>query len=145
MATQTTFSSYTQSLTNAMTTELNSLGNGSAAVATSGIDNTANLDLWADFQLNVTFGSAPTAGTTVDLYLIPSLDGTNYADSGVTLGPYYVGAFPLRATTSAQIQVVTRVPLIPGKFKPYVVNNAGQAFPASGSTVQYRSYHITNT
>lgn len=144
MATETKFSSYAQTLTNCMTTELNALANGSAIIGAA-IDNTTNLDLWADFQLNVDFVSAPTAGTAVDLYLIPSLDGTNYADSGAVLGPYYIGSFPMVATTAAQIAVVTRVPLIPGKFKPYVVNNSGQAFPATGSTVQYRSYHVTNT
>ncbi len=144
MATQTTFSSFTQSLTSCMTTELNALANGSAIIGAA-IDNTTNLDLWADFQLNVDFVSAPTAGTSVDLYLIPSLDGTNYADSSAVLAPYYVGSFPMCAVTSAQIAMVRRVPLGPGKFKPYVYNGSGQAFPATGSTVQYRSYHVTNT
>ncbi len=144
MATQTAFSAYTQSLTSTMTTELNALANGSGIIGAA-IDNTTNLDLWADFQLNVDFVSAPTAGTSVDLYLIPSLDGTNYADSGAVLPPYYVGSFPMVATTAAQIAVVRRVPLGPGKFKPYVFNGSGQAFPATGSTVQYRSYHVTNT
>ncbi len=129
-----------------MSTDLNALANGAGVLGTVAvIDNTSNLDLWADFQLDVDFVSSPTADTTVDLFLLPSLDGTNYATAGGRLVPYYVGGFMMTATTAAQIASLTRIPLIPGKFKPYLVNNSGQAFPATGTTVKYRSYHVTNT
>ncbi len=146
MATQTTFSVYTQSLATLMSTDLNALANGSAILGTVAvIDNTTNLDLWADFQLDVDFVSAPTANTTVDLYLLPSLDGTNYATGTATLVQYFAGSFPMTATTAAFVASLMRVPLIPGKLKPYLVNGSGQAFPATGTTVKYRSYHVTNT
>lgn len=143
MATSTGFKSYTQTLTNAITTEANSLANGSAAVGTD-IDNTTNLDLWADFQLDVTFGTNPTAGSSVDLYLVPSIDGTNFADSAVLPPTYQVGSFILRAVTTAQKVAVTGVRLTPGHWKTAIINNSGQSFPASGSTVKYRSYQLAN-
>lgn len=145
MATQTTFSSYTQSATNCLSTELNSLGNASNTAAGTAQDNTTNLDLWADFILDVTFGTNPTANTSCDLYLLPSVDGTNYQTPVSNLGPYYVGSFQMQASTSQQLNMILRVPLFPGKWKALLTNNSGQSFPASGSTVKYRSYHITNT
>lgn len=145
MATQTTFSAYTATLANVLSTELDSLANGSATAAGTAYDNTTNLDLWADFVLDVTFASNPTAGSTIDLYLIPSVDGTNYADSAVLPASYLVGSFVLRAVSTAQKVALLRVPLLPGKAKFAAVNNSGQAFPASGSTVKLRTYHVTNT
>lgn len=145
MATESKFSAYTQTVDSCLTTELNSLSNGSSSSAGTAEDNTTNLDLWADFVLDVTFGTNPTANTTCDLFLLPSVDGTNYTTPAAALGPYYVGSFQLQATTSQQLLMLLRVPLFPGKWKALLKNNSGQAFPASGSTVKYRSYHITNT
>ena len=81
------YKGYTQALTNVLTTELNTLTNNSYCTAGGAVDNTTNLDLFADFQCNVTFGTAPTTGTTLDLFLVPSLDGTNYADGGGAVAP----------------------------------------------------------
>lgn len=135
------------SISTVLSTELNSLANNAAALGTE-YDNSSNLYLWATFELNATFGSAPTAGNTVDLYIIPAPDGTNYDDnttgaSGAAPSTSYVGGFPLRAVTSAQkvpLGVVRRVDLPPTKFKVFVVNGSGQAFPASGSTVKMIPY-----
>lgn len=134
-------------ITSVLTTELNSLANAAAALGTE-YDNATNLYLWAMFELNVTFGSSPTAGNTVDLYIIPAPDGTNYDDnttgaSGAAPSTSYVGGFPLRAVTSAQkvpLGATRRVDLPPTKFKVFVVNGSGQAFPASGSTVKMIAY-----
>ena len=136
------------SITTVLSTELNSLANVAAALASSGYDNSASLYLWAIFELNVTFGSAPSATGTIDLYIIPAPDGSNYDDavtgaSGAAPATSYVGGFPLRAVTSAQkipIGAARRVDLPPVPFKVFVVNNSGQAFPSSGSTVKMVPY-----
>lgn len=128
-------------------TELNSLANGSAALGAE-YDNATGLYLWGLFELNVTFGTNPTAGNTVDLYIIPAPDGTNYDDyttgaAGIAPSTCYVGGFPLRAVTSAQkipLGTVRRIDLPPTKFKVLLVNGSGQAFPASGSTVKMVPY-----
>ena len=54
------------SIVSVATTELNSLANNAAALGAE-YDNATNLYLFGLFELNVTFGSAPTAGKTVDL------------------------------------------------------------------------------
>jgi hypothetical protein len=131
------------SIASIMTTEANALANGSGILGAE-YDNGTNLYDWGVFELNVDFVSAPTAGTTVDLYLIPAPDGTNYDDSTNGASPYapasaFVGVFPMQATTAAQkipLGLVFRIPLPPCKFKPYIINRSGQAFPASGSTVK---------
>lgn len=131
------------------TTELNSLANAAAALGVE-YDNSSNLYLWGIFELNVTFGTNPTAGSTVDLYLIPAPDGTNYDDnttgaSGAAPSTCYMGGFPLRAVTTAQkvplgLGILRGIELPPTKFKAFVINKSGQAFPASGSTLKMVPY-----
>lgn len=126
-------------------TELNSLANNAGALGAE-YDNATNLYLSGVFELNVTFGSAPTAGNTVDLYIIPAPDGTNYDDavtgaSGSAPASCYAGGFPLRAVTTAQkvplgVGLSGPVPLPACKFKVFVLNKSGVAFPSSGSTVK---------
>lgn len=134
-----------------LTTELNALANSAAAIATTGYDNATNLYLFGYFELNATFGVAPTAGNTVDLYLVPASDGTNYADntsgaSGTTSANYYVGSFPLRAVTTAQKIGLTGpsgsgpIWLPPLPFKAFVVNKGGQALGATGHTLKMVPY-----
>jgi hypothetical protein len=62
-----------------MTTELDGLANNARAIS-GAVDNTADLDFWDDVELVVTYGTAPSAGGTVELYLVESVDGTNYGD-----------------------------------------------------------------
>lgn len=129
--------------TSLMSTELNSLANAGTALGSTVLDNSTGLYLFLNAQLNVTFGSAPTAGNTVDLYLVPSLDGTNYSDTATTPNQLYAGSFPLRAVTTAQkvIMLPAGVMLGPFKYKPFIVNNSGVAFPASGSTLDVYRYN----
>ena len=132
-------------ITSLATTELNSLANNAGALGAE-YDNATNDYIFGLFELNVTFGSAPTAGNTVDLYLIPAPDGTNYDDAitgaaGSAPATAYAGGFPLRAVTTAQkiplgLGAQGYIPLPPTKFKVFVVNKSGVAFPASGSTIK---------
>lgn len=129
-----------------LSTELNSLANGSGIVASAAYDNATNLHIWGIFELNVTFGSAPTAGNLVNLYLEIAPDGTNYGDNQ-NIQTTYVGGFPLRAVTSAQrvhlgIGLAAPLWLPPTLFKLRAVNNSGQAFPASGSTIKFLPHRV---
>lgn len=126
--------------TTVLTTELNSLGAAAACALSSAVANGTNLDLIGRCELNVTFGSSPTANSMVDIYLVPAIDGTNYADYSTT-GPVvdpntYVGSFVVRATTSAQRRMSPWFPLPACDFKIGVVNSTNQSFPASGSSVK---------
>lgn len=136
-----------------LSTELNSLANNAGALASTGYDNanTSNLYIWASFELNVTFGSAPTAGSVCELYIIPAPDGTNYDDTVAAAtayapSPALAGFFPLRNVTTAQKIPLgyggmrNPITLPPTLFKLFLINKGGQAFPASGSTVKATLY-----
>jgi hypothetical protein len=136
-------------ITSVATTELNSLANNAGALGAE-YDNATGLYMFGLFELNVTFGTNPTAGNTVDLYIIPAPDGTNYDDavtgaSGSAPGTAYAGGFPLRAVTTAQkvplgLGQAGYIQLPPTKFKVFALNKSGQAFPSSGSTIKMVPY-----
>lgn len=133
------------SIVSVATTELNSLANNAGALGAE-YDNATNLYLFGVFELNVTFASNPTAGSTVDLYIIPAPDATNYDDAvtgaaGSAPSTAYAGGFPLRAVSTAQkvplgVGLSGPVPLPLCKFKVFALNKSGQAFPSSGSTIK---------
>lgn len=130
-----------------LTTELNSLTTGSfsAAGPALGSDATTAADLYGDIEIVATYGTAPTAGTTIDVYLIPSADGTNYADGGGAVAPakgLMVGSGELRAVTTAQRMVIRDVPLPPGLFKVVAQNNGGQTLAATANTVKIRPHSM---
>lgn len=137
-------------ITSLATTELNSLANAAGALGVE-YDNATNDYPFGMFELTVTFAVAPTAGKTVDLYIVPATDGTNYSTnvtgaSGYAQSTSYVGSFPLQAVTTLQrlnlggIGARGTLYLPPVKFKAYLLNSSGQAFPASGSTLKMVAY-----
>jgi hypothetical protein len=134
--------SYTAAIASALTTDLNSLANGSASAASAALDNTSNLDLYHDLTLTVAAqGSARSAGATVSVYLVMALDGTNYDDANASTAEL-VAVFSLDAATTARQATRRDVPVPPGLFKYFVVNNTGQAFAASGSLLEFRAHSI---
>ena len=138
-------------VTTVMSTELNALASSSGKAISIGLSNNVpsdtdpTLDLFADLELAVDFVSAPTAGTIVELYLLPSLDGSVYPDGSTSILPQsslYVGGFAVRATTAAQVMVMRGVALPPGYYKYLVQNTTNQPFPASGSTLRQNTYQL---
>lgn len=133
-------------VTSALSTELNSLAATSGKAISAALDNSGDLDLFADLELAVTFGTAPTVGTVVEVYLLPSIDGgTVYPDGSTSVLPQsslYVGGFAVRAVTTAQKMVLRGVALPPGFYKWLVQNTTNIAFPASGSTLRQNTYQL---
>lgn len=136
-----------------MSTELNTLAltigkaiSTAQTNASDGVDASTGGDLFADLELKVTFASAPTAGTVVELYLLPSIDGgTVYPDGSSSILPQsslYVGGFAVRAVTTAQIMMIRGVALPPDAYKYLVQNTTNVAFPATGSTLRENTYLI---
>jgi hypothetical protein len=134
-----------------MSTELNALGQPTGKAISAAIDNympdptTYQGDLFADLELAVDFVAAPTAGSVVELYLLPSIDGTVYPDGSTSILPQsslYVGGFAVRSTTAAQVMVIRGVALPPGSYKYLVQNTTNQAFPATGSTLRQNTYQL---
>lgn len=127
-----------------LTTELNSLASTSASNLGSAYDNgdPANLYLYGDFVLTVAFGSSPTLGTPVNLFLVPATDGTNYGTADSTHIPANCGkgSFHVFNQTSSQKLIIQGVVLPPTKFKVMVENGTNQAFTSSGNTVEMLPY-----
>lgn len=131
-------------LTTYLSTELNSLASAANKLGAA-IANQTNKDKLAILELVVTFGTAPAAGKSVDLYAVFSADGTNYSDGDDTVDPpvtSYLCSFPLRAVTTAQRIVVPNVPLLaPASVKLLLLNESGQAMAATGNTLKYATYN----
>lgn len=133
------------------TTELNSLLTAYGSLQSTGTNaaydntNASNLFQTADIELSVTYGVAPTANTTVDLYILPlaSAGGTTYVDGAggatpVTNSSSYACSFPLRAVTTTQIITMTDIPIPGEQFITLLINNAGQTTAASANTLKMR-------
>lgn len=121
-----------------LTTELNALASAGRSAAGTEVDNGTNLDTLGKFVLQVTFGTAPSAGGYVEIYMVTATDGTNYEDGSDSVDPgthKLIDRIPVRAVTTAQRLSGRLIPLLPAKTKFLLYNGSGQAFPASGSTL----------
>lgn len=137
-------------VTTVMSTELNALAATTGkAISPALVNDDSQIQPWnlfSDLELAVDFVSAPTAGTVVELYLLPSIDdGVTYPDGSTSVLPQtslYVGGFAVRNTTAAQVMVIRGVALPPGYYKYLLQNTTNQPFPASGSTLRQNTYQL---
>lgn len=121
-----------------LTTELNSLTDGSRTNAGTEITNNTNLDQYGKLELSVTFGTNPSAGAYVQIHMLTAPGGTNYEDGSSSVDPglhTVIASIPVRATTSAQRLMTPVFQMQPAKTKFILLNKTGQSFPASGSTL----------
>lgn len=145
--TWTALGTYTTAIPGAGTAPtLKALAN-SARVLGAEIDNTSGKDMFADWDLLCKFQSSPSAGGVVNLYLVPAVDGTNYADGSDSLVPassLFAGSMPVQANMNAQRVALRNILLPPGKFKPLIENGAGQALTNvdNENVLSYRTYNV---
>lgn len=144
-----TLSGYKATIATALTTELNSLANGSASALSAEIDNSTTKYLYADMELYLA-SLDPAVNGFVALYLVPTINGTNYPlfDSGASPGTannnYFVGSFFTRDASGIQRIAMREIQLPPGKYKFSVLNAAGVALAASGNTLSWRPYNTAS-
>lgn len=129
-------------LTTVISTDLDSLATGTRSNAGAVFDNGAGLYLFGDFEANITFASSPTAGGLLTLFLLPAVDGTNYADGSSSVANINAqrGFWVVRGVNTAQRIVLPGVVLPPCKFKIMVANDASQNLASSGNTIKVLPY-----
>src|SRR5262245_60370713 len=110
---------YTAPASTVLTTELNSLANGSFSSASAAIDNSSTNDLYDDLEILLDYeaGVAPTNNQAIEVYLAASVDGSNYADTSPPARNLLVGSFLVNNTIAQQRLALRAVPLPPGLFK----------------------------
>lgn len=137
---------YTASAADALTTELNSLADGNCTALGSEIANGTNLDIFIDFEINLASVTISSTSAYLTVYLVPSLNGTDYPDWGSSAyanynAQYAVGNIAVKNVSSAAARAqLTGIPLPPGDWKPAVRNMTGATLAASGNTLKYRTY-----
>jgi hypothetical protein len=128
----------------ALTTQLNSLADAGFSAASSAIDNLTDLYIYMDLEVNLASFTPGAGGPYIAVYIIYSLDGTNYEKTpdGSSGDKAPIAIFPLEASV-AQASRVTRtgIMIAPLKFKLVLENQAGAALAASGSTLQYNRHN----
>jgi len=135
----------------AMTTELNSLAQNAGALSNTVIDshaaglipNTDELDLLCDLELKAVFAAAPTDGQQLEVYFVPTFDGTNFAThttGASSIGPknMYVGSFIVAGTGTTQYLPLWDIDMPLTDFKALIINRAG-ALAASGSILKVQA------
>jgi len=123
---------------NANTTSLNSLANAAYSTVESAFDNTANSDQFACFEFICTSTVTVGAAAYVQIYLVQSVDGTNYEDAPSSSNPgthMLYATINLNNSTALKRAISPWVRIPPGKFKTVVYNAAGVALPATGNSV----------
>lgn len=129
-----------------LSTELNSLATNTMTAASAAYDNSTNLNLYADIEVNLASVS-PTTGARVDIYVLCAEDGTNYpaqSDADLRLtGTQLLVSIPI-GTTGATAQRVTArmVPVPPSLLKIKADNQTGATLNASGNTVKFNFYNV---
>jgi hypothetical protein len=120
--------------------ELTGLVNG--GVSRPGTAISADGSLFCDVEFITSAAFSPTAGAQIDLWLLRSIDGTNYEDGSASAMPPREAnvTIPVRAGVS----IVTRagspyLKLPPGTYKAIARNRTGAALPA-GTIVRIATY-----
>lgn len=124
-----------------LSTEMNGLVN-SGTVISGVVENAATLDLYGDFALTMTFGSAPTAGLAIEFYIVRTVDGTTYDDTSGGAPPMngFGDVFPVRSTAAVQTIIIPQIELPPTSFKVLLRNSSGQSMAATGNTLTMFGY-----
>lgn len=121
---------------------LNGLTDGSANSTTT-LSNDTDKYLTIDLMLKIKYAStAPTAGAFVaEAYLVPALDGTNFAAGTTPQQAVLIAQFESRnpSTSNFEYLAALHIPLPLGSYKITVINKSGRSLAASGCELRYRT------
>lgn len=116
------------------------------------IDNSTTKYTHVDLYMELGSAAFTGAGSGIEIYLVPSVDGTNYptwtgavsTDETENM-PHFVGFVATSASTAAQKMTLRGVELPAGKFKFAVRNRGGVGLNASGNALYWRPYGYIST
>lgn len=134
-----------------MSTDLNALANIAVNVGAVLPDNTSNRYFFVEFELylaSVDLSAQTNPG--VEIYMVPSYDGANYADTGTdastTVYPpaqYLVAVLGVAETSAVHRAVSPHILIDPLKYTPVVINKTGAALAATGNVLKSKYYTLT--
>lgn len=114
-------------------------------------DEITNTELHAFFDLELVLGSAAFTGTDcgIEIYIVQTVDGTNYPDwTGNSTSDFpgnskhFATWLPINASTAAK-RITTAsdeyIPIPQGKFKFGVRSRANVSLASSGNTLSWRA------
>lgn len=130
------------------TQQINSLTDNEWTDLSDEVDNTTNLYAFADLELVLGSAAFTGADSSIEVYIVPTVDGTNYPDwtgNSTSDAPeqshYYVALLPLKASTSAKRVASSsqaEIELPQGKFKFGLRSRANVTLAGSGNTLSFR-------
>ena len=135
----------------ALSTELNTDADKTWSELSGEYDNSTNGYLFMDVEVSLASADFTTPGgadMAYEIYVVPSVDGTNYPDTvntGVADTPqennqYFVGSVTIHSVSAAFIGTLRGVEVPIGKWKLFVRNRSNRALAASGNTIKWRPW-----
>jgi hypothetical protein len=134
-----------------LSTELNSLANGTGVVSsvggTSGLFDSSHADLdhylFGKFELSLAAPATAFTAGAVNVWFLHRVDGTNLEDGSASLAPKRPAdlTFYVQASASAQ-RIIVSAPLPVGAWKVLVLPlglGAGAVLAASGNTLKVKA------
>ena len=131
---------------------LDSLTDDETTDLSDAFDNSSSNYALADVEINLASAAFTGDDCAIELYLVPSVDGTNYSTwMGNTTSPgnansnYQVGSVTISAGTAAARLSFRDVPLYNGLQKFALRSRANVSLAATGNTLKYRPHQIMYT
>jgi hypothetical protein len=129
-----------------LTTQMDALASSSASAAgpAQGSDS-GDAEVLLDFELKTGGSITPGTNPRIDLYIIRSIDGTDYEDvvtgASESLPPdAFVGSFVPTAGAGTKIMVLRDIACPPGLWKALVLNEGGVALSGTGNVLTARPH-----
>lgn len=130
----------------------NSLATNTYSGLSDEIDNSTTKYTHVDLYLELGSAAFSGSGSGIEVYLVPSVDGTNYPTWTGSVSTdetentaHFVGFMTTTASTAAQKMTLRAVELPPGKYKWALRNRGGVGLPASGNALYWRPHGYIST
>lgn len=130
----------TETLTQCLTTELNSLANAALSAVSSAIDNRTTRYQYISLRLHLA-SLTPTGVPFVNVYMFRSVDGgTTYDDASISSAHDLKASIRVTTGAGAKEETADLILIGPWMYKFALENQTAVALAASGNTLEYSRY-----